>query len=171
MSTFTVKIEGIDAVEQVLSAKGFEEAAGPEIEQAVIAAATAFRARVREEAPIGRGRLSQWQRRSGKGHGSLRKSASVSSKRAGFDTTSRVRVGPIANIVRSGAKPHDIRPLHGRFLLIGDHYIFGAIHHPGAKANNFWARAASSVDGEIQSIAGKVPFATADKMAARIARR
>lgn len=168
MSTFVVDIRELAAAERVISAKGFAEAAGPEIEKAVIAVAKEFQARVRAEAPVGKGRLAQWQRRSGKGHGSFRKTVSISSKRAGFDTTSRVKVGPIGNILRAGAKPHDIKPLHGRFLKIGDHYIFGAIHHPGFAANNFWSRATASLEGQIERVAGRVPFATADKMADRI---
>lgn len=170
MSTFVFQIEGLNAAEQEISATGFKAAAGPEIEKAVIAAATEFRKNVREEAPVGRGRLAQWQRRSGKGHGSFRKGISLSSRRGGFDTTSRVQAGPIGNMLRRGAKPHDIRPLHGRFLKIGSTFIFGAIRHPGFRPDNFWERATRTLDGEIEHIVGRVPLATADKMAARIAR-
>jgi len=167
--SFTVNITHLTAAESVISADGFKSAAGPEIEKAVVLLASTFRAQVREAAPLGRGRLSQWQRRTHKGHGSFRKSISLSSKRAGFDTVSRVRAGPIGNILRSGAKPHDIKPLHGLYLFVGGHLVYGAIHHPGFAANDFWARATASLEGQIEHIAGRIPFATADVIAARIA--
>ena len=116
---FTVNIQNLSAVERVISPAGFQAASGPEIEKAVIAVAKEFRAKVRQEEPVGRGRLSQWQRQSHRGHGSLRKMTSLSSKRAGWNTVSRVKAPPIANILGSGAKPHEIRPLHGLYLRSG----------------------------------------------------
>lgn len=171
---FVVDIRGLSAVEQVISARGVEEIAGPEIEQLVVDTSKAFQAAVRSEAPVGSGRLSAWQRRSGKGHGTFRKGVSLSSKRAGFNTTARVRTMPIGNILRGGAKAHLIRPKNGRFLAVGS---FGrqalfvrSVHHPGFGGNDYWRRATSTLEGRIEPLSRAAGFATADKMAERISR-
>jgi hypothetical protein len=166
---FAVDIRGLSAAQRVISASGIQSLAGPQIEKAVVLMAKEFREKVRQEAPLGRGRLSQWQRRSHRGHGDLRKHISLSTKRGGFNTVSRVKAPPIANIVGSGAKLHDIKPLHGLYLKIGNAFIFGAIEHPGFQADHFWQRATLSLEGQIEPIMARTALATADVMAANIA--
>ena len=59
--TRTVNVLGLDALEQVISAHGWGQIAGPEAEELIVEMGKTFKAAVQRNAPLGRGRLSQWQ--------------------------------------------------------------------------------------------------------------
>jgi hypothetical protein len=172
-ASFQANLVDINAVLAEISAAGLEGAAGPAIEDWIGEASLAFRDAVRANAPLGHQRLSPWQRQSGRGHGSFRKSVSRSFRRAGIDSTARVRVGPIGNIVRTGARPHFISARPGHRLLIPGlrgHFL-NTVRHPGFGGNDFWDRAAAAVDAQVEPLTRKAGFAVASKMAANIERR
>jgi hypothetical protein len=172
-ASFQANLVDINAVLAEISAQGLEGAAGPVIEEWIGEAGTAFQAAVRANAPVGNQRLSQWQRQSRKGHGTFRKSVRRTFRRAGMDSTARVRVGPIGNIVRTGARPHFISARAGHRLFIPGlrgHFL-NTVRHPGFPGNDFWDRAVAELGLQVEPLTRKAGFGIATKMAANIERR
>jgi hypothetical protein len=170
-ASFQANLVDINAVLAELSAQGLEAAADPVIEEWVESSSKLFQAAVKANAPVGHGRLSPWQRRSGKGHGSFRRTVSRSFRRAGADSTARVRVGPIGNILRSGARIHFIRAPRGHFLHAPGLGFISQVLHRGFPGNDFWDRAAAEVDGHIGPLTRKAGFGVASRMATNIERK
>lgn len=172
-ASFQATLVDINAVLAEISASGLEGVAGPVIEQWVGDSGAAFQMAVRQNAPLGQGRPSQWQRESNKGHGTFRKSVRRTFRRAGMDSTARVRVGPIGNILRTGAKPHFISARPGHHLFIGGirGRFLNTVHHPGTSGNDFWDRAVAELDAQVEPLTRKAGFGIATKMAANIERR
>jgi len=173
-ASFQATLVDINAVIAELSVQGLEAAAGPAVEEWVDDSGRVFQAAVRANAPLGRGRLSQWQRRTGKGHGAFRKSVSRSFRRAGLDSTARVRVGPIGNILRTGARDHFITARKGHRLFLptfGGGLFRQAVHHRGFPGNDFWDRAAAGLDADITPLTREAGFGTLDRMAKNIERK
>jgi hypothetical protein len=169
-ASFQATLNDIDAVLEELSAGGLEVVAAPFVEAWVDDTSAVARLAVRDAAPIGRGRLSQWQRKGGKGHGSFKKTVSRSFKRGGIDSAARIRVGPIGNILRSGAKAHLIKAPAGHRLVVG--LAFPTfVRHPGSRPNDFWDRAVDGLDAKVEPLTRKAGFGTVDKMAANIEKR
>ena len=170
-ASFQANLVDINAVLAELSARGLDDAAGPAIEEWIESSSKAFQAAVRANAPIGHGRLAPWQRRTSKGHGTFRRSVSRSFRRAGLDSTARVRVGPIGNIVRSGARAHFIRAPRGHFLHVPGLGFVHQVLHPGFPGNDFWDRATADIDGQVGPLTRKAGFGIASRMAANIERK
>jgi hypothetical protein len=173
-ASFQATLVDIDAVLDELSEHGLEVTADPFVEAWVEDSGRTFQAAVRAAAPIGHGRLSQWQRASAKGHGTFRKMVGRSFKRAGIDSTSRVRTGPIGNIVRTGSRPHFIKARPGNHLFIpnlGGLFFPSAVHHPGHRGNPFWDRAAAELDARVEPLTRAAGFGTVTKMASNIERK
>jgi hypothetical protein len=172
-ASFQATLVDINAVLAELSAAGLEDAMGPAVEDWIGESSIAFRAAVRANAPVGRGRPSQWQRRDGKAHGTFRRSVSRAFKRAGIDSTARVRVGPIGNIIRTGARPHFItaRPGHRLFVPGARGHFLTTVRHPGTSGNDFWDRAAADIGARIEPLTRKAGFSTLNRMAGNIEAR
>lgn len=169
-ASFQATLLDIDVMLDELSAQGLEVAAAPFVEAWVDDTSATARLAVRDAAPVGQGRLSQWQRKSGKGHGAFRKTVSRSFKRGGIDSAARIRVGPIGNILRSGSKPHLIKAPAGHRLIVGSAFPT-FVRHPGSRPNDFWDRAVDGLDAKVEPLTRKAGFGTVDKMAANIAKR
>lgn len=61
--------------------------------------------------------------------------------------------------VREGTKPHEIRPVKGRFLrfVIDGEVIFSTlVHHPGTLANPYHKRTLLRLSGGVQQIANEI---------------
>ena len=153
-ASFQATLVDIHAVLAELSAQGLDVAASSFVEAWVEDGGRSFQAAVKANAPVGRGRLSQWQRKSGKGHGAFKRSVSRTFRRAGMASTARVRVGPIGNILRAGAKDHWIHAKPGHHLFIPGlrGRFFNAVRHPGTKPNDFWDRALAGLDARVEPL-------------------
>lgn len=132
----------------------------------------AFRSNLVPRVPVRSGRGSQWERAKSKAPGYMRKTVRRQVRLAGIDSTGRVRIGnTISRILVSGAPAHEIRPRNGMLLWVnGERLVYGVVH-PGVPAMPFFEQAVSSVDGTVTELSRRAGFATADKMAERLARR
>lgn len=170
-TSFTVKIPELGAAIAATDPRAFEGLAGEAIEAYIDQASLRFRDEVRARTPIRRGRGSQWERANNKAPGTMRRSVNRTLRRAGFESTARVRVGDaLANIVQAGSPPHLIRPRRTDFLFTGSGFA-SEVQHPGHAPNPFFGDALQAVDGDVRRLSTSVGLATADKMAERIARR
>lgn len=167
-ATFTVRVPELAAALAATTPGAFKQDAGAAVETYIGAASLKFQVDLKAKIPVRTGRGSQWERKNAKGPGTMRKSVRRTVKKAGLNTTARVRVGDtLANIVQSGAGPHLIKAKNVHFLTIGGRFRT-RVSHPGFRANPFFSHALAAVEGDVGRLATKAGFATADKMAARI---
>lgn len=137
-----------DRAAQALDREGFGAAAGRTASWAIRRSGNAIRRKVRERAKPHRktGRMAQ--------------RVQVIAKGTGLHTEVRVKAGgSIAPLIVRGTAPHDIEPVRSRAIAMTAPGRAGAligysavVHHPGTKADPFFARGVADSTGEVHDI-------------------
>ena len=81
--------------------------------------------------------------------------ASTVTKEVGNGQASIIANASYAKFVEEGTRPHEIRPINGRLLVIqvnGKTVFTPLVHHPGTKPNPFMHRAAEAARNQVDEI-------------------